>query len=159
MLGYMLTTVADVNGENWHLRTAGTHVVEGSAMSSRTRDALLAIDELRAHNFNRHRSHQLGEPDVSWADIILASEVANVNFVRAQFPLSAHKCVQFQLLVRAARAGSSAVELLAPLVDRDPVAQFDIVDPAGGDQAVYQQVAQQLWALSKEFAVLAAHAD
>jgi len=46
MLGYMLTTLAYTNEVDWKLRSAGTHVIEGSAMSSRTRDALWSIDEL-----------------------------------------------------------------------------------------------------------------
>ena len=50
MLGYMLTTLAYTNEADWKLRSAGTHVIEGSAMSSRTRDALWSIDELGDHH-------------------------------------------------------------------------------------------------------------
>jgi protein-tyrosine-phosphatase len=155
MLGYMLTTLAEVNGESWHIRTAGTHVIEGSAMSSRTRDALMSIEELRGHHFNQHRSHQLSELDVQWADVILASEVANVNFVRAHFATTAVKCVQFEMFVsRASRHGTFA-DRLASFAGHDPSPGFDVVDPAGGDQAVYHQCAQQLWVLAQGFALLA----
>ena len=54
-------------------------------MSSRTRDALLSIDELGEHRYGAHRSHQIDEEDVEWADVILASEADHVRFVRAQF--------------------------------------------------------------------------
>ena len=40
MLGYMLSTLADDSGVEWQIRTAGTHVTEGSAMSVRTRDGI-----------------------------------------------------------------------------------------------------------------------
>ena len=155
MLGYMLTTLAEVNGEDWHVRTAGTHVVEGSAMSSRTRDALTAIEELRGHNFNQHRSHQLSELDVQWADIILASELANVNFIRAHFPGSAAKCVQFEMFVLCGSPKGSIIEKLAQLADVNPSSEFDVVDPAGGENADYQRCAHQLWGLSHGFALLA----
>jgi protein-tyrosine-phosphatase len=152
MLGYMLTTLAEVNGEDWQIRTAGTHVVEGSAMSSRTRDALMAIEELRGHHFNQHRSHQLSELDVQWADVILASEVANVNFVRAYFATNAVKCVQLEMFVWRASHHGSVIDKLTPFAGHDPSPSFDVVDPAGGDQAVYQQCAQQLWTLAQGFA-------
>jgi protein-tyrosine-phosphatase len=155
MLGYMLTTLAEVNGEDWQIRTAGTHVVEGSAMSSRTRDALMAIEELRGHHFNQHRSHQLSELDVQWADVILASEVANVNFVRAYFATNAVKCVQLEMFVWRASHHGSVIDKLTPFAGHDPSPSFDVVDPAGGDQAVYQQCAQQLWTLAQGFALLA----
>ena len=46
MLGYMLTTLAESTGQDWNVRTAGTHVAEGSAMSGRTREALKKVEEL-----------------------------------------------------------------------------------------------------------------
>jgi protein-tyrosine-phosphatase len=153
MLGYMLTTLADVNAKVWNVRTAGTHVVEGSAMSSRTRDALTGIEELRGHNFNQHRSHQLSELDVQWADVIFASEVANVNFVRSHFPEHAPKCVQLEMFMFNASRTGSVIDNLALVAGREPLARFDVVDPAGGDQMVYQQCAQKLWGLSQGFAL------
>ena len=75
MLGYMLSTIAEATGEEWNIRTAGTHVTEGSAMSSRTRDALMKIEELGEHRYGAHRSHQLDDADTEWAQVILAAEV------------------------------------------------------------------------------------
>src|ERR1039458_8278867 len=82
MLGYMLTTIAHSSGEAWHVRTAGTHVTEGSAMSARTRDALVKIEELGDHRYGAHRSHQLSEADAEWADVIICAELDNVNLDR-----------------------------------------------------------------------------
>ena len=154
MLGYMLTTLAEANGEEWQVRTAGTHVVEGSAMSGRTREALLGIAELTGHHFNAHRSHQLTSADVAWADVVLASEADHVNFVRTQFPASADKAVTLHQFVREAPLeGLFGVQLTA-VTSLVPSPDFDVADPAGGDQAVYDACARQLWALAQVFALL-----
>ena len=154
MLGYMLTTLAEATGEDWHVRTAGTHVIEGSAMSGRTRDALRRIDELRGHHFSAHRSHQLTDADVDWADVILASEADHVNFVRANFPDGADRAVQLhQFVRRAPLEGSFDVKLVA-VIALGPSTSFDVTDPAGGDQAVYDECARQLWQMAEVFATL-----
>ena len=95
MLGYMLTTLAEESGTDWSIRTAGTHVAEGSAMSSRTRDALRRISELGDHRYGAHRGHQLTRDDVEWSDVILASEALHVLFVRLHYPDAASKSVLF----------------------------------------------------------------
>jgi protein-tyrosine-phosphatase len=154
MLGYMLTSLAEANGEQWRIRTAGTLVIEGSAMSSRTRDALLGIDELGEHQLSAHRSHQLDELDVAWADVILASEAGHVNYVRANFPAQASKAVQLHQFVRHAPLEGPFEAQLASAASLDPSPEFDVADPAGGDQAAYDACAQQLWELAQVFALL-----
>jgi protein-tyrosine-phosphatase len=154
MLGYMLTTLAEANGEEWQVRTAGTHVVEGSAMSGRTREALLGIAELTGHHFNAHRSHQLTAADVAWADVVLASEADHVNFVRTQFPASAEKAVTLHQFVREAPLEVPFGVQVAAVVSLAPSPDFDVADPAGGDQAVYDACARQLWELAQVFALL-----
>ena len=74
MLGYMLTTIADAAGVDWHVRTAGTHVTEGSAMSGRTRDALRHIEGLGDHRYGAHRSHQLDVDDARYGAELSGSE-------------------------------------------------------------------------------------
>jgi protein-tyrosine-phosphatase len=156
MLGYMLTTLGEASGEDWQVRSAGTHVVEGSAMSSRTRDALLGIDELVGHRYGAHRSHQLMVDDVAWADVILASEVNHVRYVRTNYPDAARKTVQLRQFVRHASLDVSFDEQLGELSALEPALEFDVVDPAGGDQAAYDACAAQLWELAQVFAVLVA---
>jgi len=154
MLGYMLTTLAEASGEDWRVRTAGTHVIEGSAMSGRTREALMAIEELGGHHFNAHRSHQLSDEDVAWADVILASEAAHVHFVRRHFVDAAPKAVQIHQFVRFAPLDATFEEQLEVTSALEPLGEFDVVDPAGGDQGVYDQVALQLWEMAQVFALL-----
>jgi protein-tyrosine-phosphatase len=154
MLGYMLTTLATASGEDWRVRSAGTHVIEGSAMSGRTRNALMAIDELEGHHYNAHRSHQLSDEDVAWADVILASEAAHVLFVRRHFAASAVKTVQLHQFVRFAPLDAPLSGQLDVIGAIEPSVQFDVADPAGGDQLVYDQCALQLWELAQVFAML-----
>jgi protein-tyrosine-phosphatase len=103
MLGFMLTTISEAYGVDWKIRTAGTHVLEGSSMSARTRDALLRLEELGEHHYAGHRSHQLAADDVEWSDVILASEADHVAYVLRHFPDGGAKTVQLAQFVRGQR--------------------------------------------------------
>ena len=154
MLGYMLTTLAGANGQAWHIRTAGTHVTEGSAMSGRTRDALMGIEELGEHRYGAHRSRQLRDADTEWADVILVAEVDNVNFVRTNFAPAALKTVQLAQFVHVAPSGEDLRVQLRAAMSHEPSKEFNVADPAGGDQATYDACARQLWELARTFALI-----
>ena len=154
MLGYMLTTLAESTGAEWYIRTAGTHVTEGSAMSGRTRDALMRIEELGDHRYGAHRSHQLNQADTEWADVILAAEADNVKFVRANFATNADKVVQFSQFVRFAPLDGDFEAQLRAASSHEPSSEFDVKDPAGADQPTYDACARQLWDLAQAFALL-----
>ncbi len=154
MLAYMLTTLSEVNGERWQIRSAGTHVVEGSAMSGRTRDALLGIEELGHHRYNAHRSRQVSSDDVEWADIILASEASHVNYVRDNFAGARNKVVQIHQFVRYAPLDESFATQLVEVTSMDLDAQLDVLDPAGGDDATYRACALELWEMAQVFATV-----
>jgi protein-tyrosine-phosphatase len=154
MLGYMLTTIGEASGLDWQVRTAGTHVIEGSAMSGRTRDALARIDELGSQSYSGHRSHQITGDDVRWADVILASEANHVHFVQRSFPHCGDKTVQLAKFARGAPLDGPLDRQLAVVALLTPSPEFDVADPAGGDQGAYDACAQQLWELSQVFAML-----
>lgn len=154
MLGYMLARLAVVNGYDWQIRSAGTHVVEGSAMSSRTRDALFSLEDLGEIPFGTHRSHQLSNEDVDWADLILASEANHVYFVRTNFPDGTSKTVLLHQLLRDApldRPFGAQLQFVASL---QPSMFFDVDDPAGGDQVAYDACALQLWEMAQVFTTI-----
>jgi protein-tyrosine-phosphatase len=154
MLGHMLATLGEQSGEQWSIRTAGTLVTEGSPMSARTRTALRAIQELGDGEFGAHRSHQIDEADVEWADVILASEADQVRYVRSTFESAHAKTVQLVQFVRRAPIEASFEEQLAAVSELPPSSLFNIDDPAGGDQADYDLCAAHLWELAKAFALL-----
>jgi protein-tyrosine-phosphatase len=126
MLGYMLTTMADASGNEWRVRSAGTHVTEGAAMSGRTRDALVKIEELGDHRYGAHRSHQLDHADVEWADVILAAEVDNVNFVRANFVPFADRAIQLAQFVHYARRDDDFDSQLRIALAHEPSKEFNV---------------------------------
>jgi protein-tyrosine-phosphatase len=151
MLGYMLADLSENNGVDWHIRTAGTHVAEGQAMSARTRDALRAVSELGVHHYEQHRSHQLTSDDVAWADVVLGVEADHVRYVRAQFPDDASKAVQLTQFVRDAPRDEVLNTQRAYVASLELSSDLDVPDPAGKDQAAYDTCAATLWRLSKLF--------
>jgi protein-tyrosine-phosphatase len=155
MLGFMLTSIAEDRGLDWKVRTAGTHVIEGSTMSSRTRDALLSIPELGQHQFSAHRSHQLTADDLAWADVALAAEAANVLAARRLVPEGAARVVQIGQFVHHAPPGDALAHQLSVVSGLSPDVRHDVADPAGGDQDEYDAVAASLWRLAQEFESLA----
>ncbi|HEY5112206.1 MAG TPA: hypothetical protein VII67_07770 [Acidimicrobiales bacterium] len=156
MLGYMLTTLSEVNGLDWKIRTAGTHVIEGSAMSSRTKDALISLRDVGEHQYGAHRSHQLNDDDVAWADVIVTSEANHVNFVRANHPGGSEKTVLLAQFLREAPLDVSPSEQIRRVALLAPSGLFDVDDPAGGDQATYDECAAKLWAMAQAFATVVA---
>ena len=156
MLGYMFTTLAEVNGADWSVRTAGTHVAEGSAMSTRTRAALLRIPELAGHRYSAHRGHQLTSGDVDWADVIVASEALQVSYVRLHHPGAVSKTVLFGQFLRDAPLDQTFVNQVSFVSSQIPEKSLDVDDPAGGDQLVYDQCASKLWDMAQVFASLVA---
>jgi protein-tyrosine-phosphatase len=154
MLGYMLTSVAETNGLSWRVRTAGTHVVEGSAMSSRTRDALLHVDGLGEHHYGAHRSHQITSDDVAWADAVLACEANHVRYVRTNFESGAARTVTLGQFLREAPLDVPFQEQLRFVSSLEPLDYFDVADPAGKDQAAYDECASELWEMAQAFGTL-----
>ena len=154
MLGYMLTDLAQAARVHWLVRTAGTHVREDSAMSSRTRDALMGLSDLGDHHYGAHRSHQLSALDVAWADLIVATEAAHVHYVRRAFPEASPKAVQLHQFVRYAPLDDDVAAQAAAVSGLEPDATYDVRDPAGGELADYERCVNELWELAQAFSVL-----
>jgi len=149
MLAYMLSDLAEAEGLNWRVRSAGTHVIEGQAMSSRTRAALEAIPELGEHRYGAHRSHQISVADVDWADVILAAELDHVRFVERLSTTT--RAVQIGAFVADAPAGLALKDQLLEVATRRVDPDFDVADPAGGEQVDYDSCARHLWDLAQRF--------
>jgi protein-tyrosine-phosphatase len=145
MLAYMLTDLSEASGLEVTVRSAGTHTIEGAAMSARTVRALESIADLGEHHYTRHRSHQMNDADAAWADLILAAELDNVRYLHRRYTGAAGRSFQLGAFVTLAPTG---VDLVAQMheVSRHPLEErWDVVDPAGGDQALYDAVARELW--------------
>ena len=153
MLAYMLGDLADAEGRNWQLRSAGTHVAVGQAMSSRTRAALEALDELGEHRYGAHRSHQVDVADLDWADVVLAAELDHVRFVE-RLEGEGSRAVQLGAFVSFAPSGVALAEQLSEVARHPSDRSLDVTDPAGGDQADYDACARELWRLARRFVEL-----
>ena len=155
MLGFMLSELAELNGLPWQIRTAGTHVSEGQAISPRTLEAMIKIEDLGQHHFTAHRSHQLIEDDVNWADVIVAVEADHVAYVHAHFPEARDKVVQLRAFCVGAPLDEPFPEQVRKVAAVHPNDELDVADPAGGEQADYDRCALDLWDMSQVFTALA----
>jgi protein-tyrosine-phosphatase len=142
-----------VGGDRFDVRSAGTHVVDGQAISARTLTAATALGDVGGE-LRTHRSAQVTEVDVAWADAVLTAEADHVAYVRARFG-AATPAAQIGLFCRAApldtdfRAQMRAVAALA--VDDT----LDVADPAGLDQSAYDDCARTLLDLVEVFVTVA----
>jgi protein-tyrosine-phosphatase len=126
------------------ITTAGTHVVEGMPMSWRTRDA---IAELGVERF-MHRSHQLTDPDVDSADVVICLAAEHVGYMRRTHLEAAAKTVTLKRLVRDLPGvpGASFADRLTMLhlADVELESWEDVDDPAGGDLPVFRACAREI---------------
>ena len=153
MLAYMLSDLAEAEGRSWRVRSAGTHVAAGQAMSARTRSALEKVPELGEHRYGAHRSHQVCAADLDWADVVLAAELDHVRYVERLIG-DRSRAVQLGAFVAYAPAGFDLAEQLGEVARHSADASLDVRDPAGGDQADYDGCASELWRLARRFAEL-----
>ncbi len=131
--------------------TRGTHVVEGLPMSMRTRSALVALGV----NDHSHRSRQLSSDDLRDADLIVAMAREHVQFVRRVHPQAAARTATLKRLARDLPAGAG------PLAERVAALRLatvdlehweDVDDPAGGDEAVFHECADEIRKLLDQLA-------
>jgi protein-tyrosine-phosphatase len=159
MAGFMLEhlKVGAPLDEELHIVTAGTHTIDGQPMGLRTRGALSAIPELADVAFGRHRSRQVDEADLVRADLVVAMEADHVRFVRRQFPeAAAHTATIRRLCADLPPAPPSLTERVTglKLADAELFDVDDVIDPAGGDEAVYAACAAELWVLCQRLITL-----
>ena len=131
--------------------TAGTLVVEGQPMSMRTRRALSAI----GMNADGHRSRQLRDTDLADVDLIVAFAAEHVHYVRRTHPDAAGRTATLKRLVRELPgAEGTLADRLAGLDLANATLEpwEDVIDPAAGDQFVFNQCAEEILDLLRRLA-------
>ena len=122
---------------------AGTLVLEGLPMSQRTRVALAAHGLADPD----HRSRQFGLDHVD-ADLVVAMEPSHVAWIRRHHPEVADRTASLPRLVRdlpTPDAGDLANRLATlGLADVEVGEWEEVVDPASGDQADFDDCAATL---------------
>ncbi|MGH9020045.1 MAG: hypothetical protein ACRDV0_03395 [Acidimicrobiales bacterium] len=152
MLAYQLTAIAEAQGRDVSVRSAGTHAAEGAGMSARTRDALAAIDLVGNRRFGSHRSHQVTAGDLAWADLVLGLEADHVRYARRLLPEAAGRVA----LVGQMASWETGDNWRQRITTDDVDPGFDVADPAGGDQAMYDDCAAELWQIAERVSALIA---
>jgi len=125
---------------------AGTLVVDGLPMSQRTRTALdrygLADPD--------HRSRQLDEGEIARADLLVVMEPSHVHWVRRKHPDGAERTATLKRLVRdlPTTTGPLPTRIGALALGSVAVEPWEeVVDPAAGEQDVFDECASELDAL------------
>jgi protein-tyrosine-phosphatase len=159
MAGFMLERLKEgaPSADELHIVTAGTHTIDGQPMGLRTKGALSGIPEMAGVAFGRHRSRQVDEADLVRVDLVVAMEADHVRFVRRQFPeAAAHTATIRRLCVDLAPAPPPLAERVTglKLADAELSDADDVIDPAGGDEAVYAACAAELWVLCQTLITL-----
>lgn len=125
------------------VHSAGTLVLPGHPMSSRTRKAL----ERHGIHDPWHRSHQIGTADVERADLIVAMEADHLTWMRRFHPDALPITGSLRRVARdlPGASGSFAERVAAlELADRTFEPWEEVVDPASGDQAEFDRCSDEL---------------
>lgn len=127
----------------YEVRGAGTHVIEGHPMSVRTRAALARhglVDR-------SHRSRQMWREDTG-VTLVVAMAPEHVRWVRTNHPAAAARTATIKRLVRDLphAPGATLAERLAALsLDTVELGDWEeVVDPASGEQPVFDACADEL---------------
>jgi protein-tyrosine-phosphatase len=141
----MATVMFRARCEAFQVAGAGTHVIEGHPMSVRTRTALARFGIADPS----HRSRQLWESDAARADLVVAMAPEHVHWVRRTMPGIAARSGTLKRLVRDLPATAPDVPLHARiaalgLATVEPGDWEEIVDPAAGEQDVFDACAAEI---------------
>lgn len=130
-------------GERFDVSGAGTLVIDGQPMSQRTRNALglfgLADPD--------HRSRQLTPSAVRGATLIVAMEPDHIRWARKQLPVALPITATLKRLVRdlPETDGSLDQRVAALGLASVEVGEWEeVIDPGGGDQAIFDACAKEL---------------
>lgn len=137
------------SGGGLDVRSAGVLVLEGHPMGARPR-AALARHGLVDH---AHRSRQFSAADAEAADLVVVMEPMHLRWMRLNFPACASITGSLRRLSRdlpPGRADGSTTLSLGERVASLDLAQREfepweeVIDPAAGDQAVFDRCADDL---------------
>ena len=133
----------------FRVSSAGTLVVDGQPMSRRTREALAAHGLADPD----HRSRQLTARHVEKADLVVVMEPDHVAWMRRRLPEGSSRTATLKRLVRELGSTSGGLsERVAQLALHEVEVEDweEVVDPAAGEQPVFDACAEELAGLIDE---------
>ena len=143
----------DVSGL-FDVRSAGTLVLEGHPMGTRTRGALTRHG-LTDH---AHRSRQLRGADAAEADLVVVMEPLHLHWMRRNVPEAMPVTGSLRRLARDLPASDEPFSASGlrqrvaslDLASLEPESWEEVVDPGGGDQAAFDRCSDELRLLVAE---------
>lgn len=138
----MATVISRSRTDAIRVSGAGTHVIEGHPMSSRTRAALARLGLADP----THRSTQLADRHLD-ADLLVTMEPAHVAYIRRHHPDAAPRAATLRRLVRDLPATSGLLaERIASLgLERVELEAWEeVVDPGSGEQPAFDACIDEL---------------
>ncbi len=140
----MATVMFRDRSDAYRVTGAGTHVIEGHPMSVRTRRALERHDLVD----RTHRSRQLWKEDATSATLVVAMAPEHVRWVRQNQPAAASRTATIKRLVQllpSARGVGLAERVRSLELDTIELEDWEeVVDPAAGEQPVFDDCADEL---------------
>lgn len=133
------------------IATAGTLVLEGLPMSTRTRSALLDVGLDAAD----HRSRQATAAMLEASSLVIAAAPEHVAWIRREHPGHVTRTATLIHLVRHLSTYRAPLEARVEELDLDghvPRPDEEIVDPGGGEADLYVTVARQIVTLVDDLA-------
>lgn len=139
------------HGAEIRVISAGTHSIPGLPMSSRTRSALAVHDVVDRD----HLSAQLDQRMVDEAAVIAIFEPMHLSYMRKKHPTAVAKVASLPRLARDLDDGDpvSLGDRLSTLAldDHHFEPWEEVIDPAGGDLAVFEAAANEIDDLIRRF--------
>ncbi len=131
--------------------TAGTLVLEGLPMSTRTRQAMLEAGVTPSE----HRSRQATATMLAESSLVIAAAPEHVAWVRREHPGHIARTATLIHLVRNLSTAPSPLTKRVTELGLDahvPGPDEEIIDPGGGELGLYVQVARQIVSLIDDLA-------
>lgn len=133
------------------IASAGTLVLEGLPMSTRTRQAMVDVGLTPVD----HRSRQATATMLAESGLVIAAAPEHVAWIRREHPLYLERTTTLIHLVRnLSAAPSSLADRVTELRldDHVPGPDEEIIDPGGGELDLYVEVARQIVSLVDDLA-------
>ena len=138
----MAATSLSARRPDLDVATGGTLVVDGQPMSIRTRAAIEGV----GLTIPRHASRQVHPPDLDDATLVVALAPEHVEWVRRSHPPAAARTLTLRRLVRDLPSADTLADQVAALDAHalELEAWEEVVDPGGGEAAVFAACAREI---------------
>jgi protein-tyrosine-phosphatase len=143
---------------DWPVHSAGTLAIDGLPTSMRTAEALRRL----GFHAGGHRSRQVTPPDIDRAALVVIFEPSHLLYMRRHHPAAAGRTASLPRLARdlPVPGPDGAGPSLADRVTRLALGRMaalesweEVIDPAGGEQPVFDACATSILGLVRDVVV------